>query len=377
MEVGLHADVVGGQQDVLRRGVAAVLQHDVREVLLEDVEERDEVVVAARREVRRTCGETQVALGVGGFVGHLERAYGDVAVALPDEVGTEVVEEVGLAGVGLAGDDDEPSAVGEVPHAVGERSHADVVAVVVEAVCASQHVVAEVGGADDVARAHAFGAGDDLAHCLLAVLHEYVADVLAARGERADEGACAEVLGERLYQLTSGTVAVAAHHDVTCLLHPSLEGLEALGHIRLRAVGDGDHMVESCLTERHGILLAFGDDEVVHVGVLDEQRIDAVDVVGCAGGDGRLLRELLLADIAILHVHGTTVHVVHVDDAVALPAYPHVGERLHTVSHAGEPVADGFGEGIGITHAEGDGLCEQLLGYRAVVLGNHRYGGGG
>ena len=82
------------------------------------------------------------------LVGYFERQVADVSAGLGHDAAGEVVEEVGLATVGLAGDDDEPALVGRVEDAVGERSVAYAVAAVVLALQHLEHLVGAFGHGD-------------------------------------------------------------------------------------------------------------------------------------------------------------------------------------------------------------------------------------
>ena len=361
---------VGSAEDVLGRRPLVVGERQVAEVLVERVEERAQVVVAELRQVRLSREEAHVTGRVGHLVGHLERAEGDMAVAVDHEVGTDIVEDVGLTGARRTGDDDHAAHVGEVEGVVREGAVAEVVAVVVVAAQTGGDIVAQRADGDEVVLGDERGPLDDGAHGLHAVLHEDVADVLASRGQRAERAAASEMVGEVLLEFASRAVAVAADDDAVHPVQPRLEGLEGGDNIRLGTVGDADDMAVARLVERQHVLLALGDDDAVDGLAARQGGVDAVDVVRGAGLGGRLLRELLLQHGAVLDVDGPAVHAVDVAEVVVADAHAQGDERLPADVDGGQVIGIRLGEVV--ARLEEADLLHLGVIDRLVVGRNHR-----
>ena len=121
VEPALPAVLVGEFEDVLG-GALFALEIEMGHVLVEKLDAFGHHFFGAEAEVGRLAVEFYHVGVVLGFVGGLEGEEEDVHVLAGHEVHHEVVEEVALSAVGLAGHDDEPAGVVGMKHVVGEGS---------------------------------------------------------------------------------------------------------------------------------------------------------------------------------------------------------------------------------------------------------------
>ena len=293
------------------------------------------------------------------LVGQLEREEAHALVAVEDEVRHHAVQEIRLSRVRDARHHHQSAGGSEMEHAVGQRAHADAVAVVILSQHHALDVVGMLFGGIHILHAQLLGAENNLPHGFGAIAGIHLADVLASAGQFGKGSLVGVELKQTLHQSPARAVGVAAHHDFLRLSNPFGKCLVALSDIRLASASHADNVGESALHQGETILFALGDNESVDGFGIDSQRVDAVDAVRGAGLRGRFLPEILdvsavgvLRHASHLHVHDASAHAVAVGDGrhllvslrvVALgiihlvrhvsAAYARLHRRLHGNAH--------------------------------------------
>ena len=199
------------------------------------------------------------------LVRHFEREITDVTPGFGHQPASEVVQEVCLSAVGLSGADNQASLVGGVKYVVRQRAVAYVIPVVVFTVQGVQNLICPLADGDDirgVLRACRF---DNFMYHFHAVGGKYVGDILAVAGQRGEQAAGAEVVGQVFDECPSGQVAVSADYDVLHLVQPGVEGFETFGQVACRPVGHADDVRVSGFIQGQHVLSSFGDNQAPDV----------------------------------------------------------------------------------------------------------------
>ena len=248
----------------------------------------------------------QLFVGIGGGVGfaqqqmdqvgdmlvlvrHLEGEVAHEAFRVAHDAAGQVIQEISLSAVGHSGHDDQASYVGGVENAVGQRSVAHAVAMVVFAVQHVYHFLPALFHRDDIGGLAGTGIVYDVTHHFGAVELHHIAYVLASSGQDGEKAACPEIIGKMFYQYAPGQVGVTADHDVLYLVQPGDEGLEAFCQVACRSRGYADDMAVSCFHQCQRVFSSFYDNEPGDDFLFHQQRVDAVYVIGGAWRGGRIL----------------------------------------------------------------------------------------
>ena len=282
------AHAVGHAQDVVGRG-RHLVQVEVHHVAVEETDDGLQLFAGVGQGVHFAQHQLDEVGDVLVLVRHLEGKVADVTPGFCHQAAGEVVQEVGLAAVGLSGHNDQSALVGGMENVVGERAVTHFVAVVEVAVEDAQYLVGAIFHGDDVRGVLRAGGVDDPAHHIRTVGGEHVGDVLAISRQDGEEAAGAEVVGKVLDERPPGQVAVTADHEVARLEQPGFKGFEALAEVARRTVGHADDVRITRFVQRQDVFFALGDDDPADALVCHAQGVDAVDAVGRTGGGGRIL----------------------------------------------------------------------------------------
>lgn len=195
------------------------------------------------------------------LVRHLEGEVAHKAFRVAHDAAGQVVQKISLSAVGHSGHDNQAARVGGVENAVGQRSVAHAVAVVVFAVQHVYHFLPALFHGDDIGGLAGTGIVNDGSHHFGAVELHHVAYVLASSGQDGEKAARPEVVGKTFYQCAPGQVGVTADYDVLHLVQPGDEGLEAFGQVGCRSRWHADDMAVSRFHQYQRVFSAFHDDE--------------------------------------------------------------------------------------------------------------------
>ena len=291
------------------------------------------------------------------LVRHFEGEVTHLPSRLHHQSARQVVQKVRLPAVRLARHDDEPADVRRMKHPVGQWPEAHIIPLVETAVQHVQHLLRPFLHGDDVVGREGRSRLDDAPHGIHPVGSQHIGNVLAVGRQVHHQTAWSEVVRQFLDQGPSRQVRVAAQHHVIHRCQPRLESLESLVRHARSPVGHTDDMSITRFQQAQHILFALGDDETVDDLILYQQRIDAVDVIGSARRGRRVLVPVFqihspsLAVLrastrrltrTVLHVHGLSVHIIHIRQTSAVGAFRiflfavRMDEMLRQASQSGE-----------------------------------------
>ncbi len=403
------AHFFGTGNDVVRRG-RGFLEIDMHRVGIQVVYQRLELFRFILGGVRLAQHQVDQMGEMLVLVRHFEGEITDVSAGLCHQAAGEVVQKIGFAGIGFSGFNNQSALVGGMKYVIRQRAVAHFVAVVVFAVEHVHDFLSALAYGDNVRRAEGMRRVDDVAHHIGTVSGHHVIDVLAVAGQADEQASRAEIVGEVLGQRSSGQVGVSADDEFVHLVQPGGEGFEYFLQVGGGAVGHADDVLEAGFEQGERVFLAFVDDEAGDsLGGADEQRVDAVDIIGGARRGGRVLApafgierfsgavfafgKLTGGRVArtVFGVDGLAVQVIYVRDAVA----HHSGGvffafALAVVPEAAYSGCDGGREGDALVgeialrsllHGVGGGgvirhrvdVTEGIRRQACIVFGNHGY----